>query len=45
MRVALDATPLLLSSGGLARYTAELSVALAENYPADEFVLRFQKPQ
>ena len=44
MRVALDATPLLLSSGGLARYTAELSVALAENYPADEFVLLSDQP-
>src|ERR1700682_3293989 len=44
MRVALDATPLMLSSGGLARYTAELSVALADNYPADEFVLLSDQP-
>jgi len=44
MRVALDATPLLLSSGGLARYTAELSVALADHYPADEFVLLSDQP-
>jgi glycosyltransferase involved in cell wall biosynthesis len=39
MRVAIDATPLTLSSGGLRRYTQELSVALAENFPQDEFVL------
>jgi hypothetical protein len=39
MRVAIDATPLTLSSGGLRRYTQELSVALAENFPQDEFIL------
>jgi len=39
MRVAIDATPLTLSSGGLRRYTQELSVALAENFPQDEFFL------
>jgi alpha-1,3-rhamnosyl/mannosyltransferase len=39
MRVAIDATPLTLSSGGLQRYTQELSVALAENFPQDEFYL------
>jgi hypothetical protein len=39
MRVAIDATPLTLSSGGLRRYTHELSVALAENFPQDEFFL------
>jgi glycosyltransferase involved in cell wall biosynthesis len=39
MRVAIDATALVLSSGGLARYTAELSRALAEQYPDDEFTL------
>ncbi|MCU1273136.1 MAG: glycosyl transferase, group 1 [Bryobacterales bacterium] len=44
MRVALDATPLVLSSGGLARYTAELTIALADNYPADEFVLLSDQP-
>jgi hypothetical protein len=32
-KVALDATPLTLTSGGLLRYTAELSLALAENFP------------
>ncbi len=39
MRVALDATPLALSTGGLARYTAELSCALADGFPADDFAL------
>ncbi|MBZ5591918.1 MAG: glycosyltransferase family 4 protein [Acidobacteriia bacterium] len=44
MRVALDATPLTLASGGLARYTAELSRALAENDPGDEFALLSDQP-
>ena len=48
MRVAIDATPLTLSSGGLRRYTQEISVALAENFPQDEFFLvsdqRFDMP-
>jgi glycosyltransferase involved in cell wall biosynthesis len=39
MRVALDATPLALATGGLARYAAELSAALAETFPDDDFVL------
>ena len=39
MTFALDATPLTLTSGGLARYTAELSLALAREYPGDTFVL------
>ena len=39
MRVALDATPLTLSSGGLARYTSELAVALASQFPDDEYYL------
>lgn len=39
MRVAIDATPLTLTSGGLKRYTQELSVALAETFPGDEFYL------
>jgi glycosyltransferase involved in cell wall biosynthesis len=44
MRVAIDATPLTLSSGGLRRYVEELSVALAENFPKDEFVLVSDQP-
>ncbi len=39
MRVALDAAPLKLSSGGLARYTAELASALASEFPGDDFRL------
>ncbi|MGA2589476.1 MAG: glycosyltransferase family 1 protein [Bryobacteraceae bacterium] len=44
MRVAIDATPLTLSSGGLRRYTLELSVALAQNFPEDEFFLVSDQP-
>jgi glycosyltransferase involved in cell wall biosynthesis len=44
MRVALDATPLTLPSGGLRRYTCELSLALAEQYPEDEFFLVSDQP-
>jgi glycosyltransferase involved in cell wall biosynthesis len=36
---ALDATPLSLTSGGLHRYVSQLSLALAENFPDDSFVL------
>ena len=39
MRVALDATPLTLSSGGLARYVSELHRALEAAFPEDEFPL------
>jgi glycosyltransferase involved in cell wall biosynthesis len=39
MRAAIDATPLTLTSGGLARYARELSLALAAAFPLDEFVL------
>ena len=39
MRVALDATALALTSGGLSRYATELSRALADRYPEDDFVL------
>jgi glycosyltransferase involved in cell wall biosynthesis len=39
MRVALDATPLTLSSGGLARYVRELSRALEASFPEDDFPL------
>lgn len=36
-RVALDGTPLAISSGGLRRYTEELLHALREEYPSDRF--------
>lgn len=39
MRVALDATPLTLSSGGLRRYVEELARALAAGFPEDEYWL------
>src|SRR6476661_3415318 len=44
MRVALDATPLTLSTGGLCRYTSELSRALALEFPDDEFILLSDQP-
>lgn len=39
MHVALDATPLTLTSGGLTRYAIDLSLALARGFPDDRFVL------
>jgi glycosyltransferase involved in cell wall biosynthesis len=39
MRVAVDATPLALTSGGLARYTSELVLALTTHFPEDEYHL------
>ena len=44
MRVAIEAASLGLSSGGLARYTAELSLALARCFPDDEFFLISDQP-
>jgi glycosyltransferase involved in cell wall biosynthesis len=44
MKCALDATPLTLASGGLHRYTAELSRALAERFPEDEIALASDQP-
>lgn len=44
MRVAIEAASLGLSSGGLARYTGELSLALARSFPDDEFVLVSDQP-
>ncbi|HXG31842.1 MAG TPA: glycosyltransferase family 1 protein [Bryobacteraceae bacterium] len=44
MRVAIDATPLSLSSGGLARYTQELSCALATTFPEDTYLLVSDQP-
>ena len=44
MRVALEATTLGMSSGGLARYTGELSLALARGFPDDEFFLISDQP-
>jgi glycosyltransferase involved in cell wall biosynthesis len=44
MRVAIEAASLGLSSGGLARYTGELSLALARCFPEDEFFLVSDQP-
>ena len=44
MRVAVDATPLALTSGGLARYTSELVAALAAQFPDDQYHLISEKP-
>src|SRR5690242_11544652 len=44
MRVAIEAASLGLSSGGLARYTAELSLALARSFGDDEFLLVSDQP-
>ena len=39
MRVAIEAASLALTSGGLARYTSELSLALARTFPDDDYFL------
>ena len=44
MRVVIEAASLALSSGGLARYTSELSLALARCFPDDEFYLVSDQP-
>jgi glycosyltransferase involved in cell wall biosynthesis len=44
MRVAIEAASLGLSSGGLARYTGQLSLALARFHPDDEFFLISDQP-
>ena len=44
MKIALDATPLTVPSGGARRYTQELSLALAANFPEDEFWLLSDQP-
>src|SRR5579871_4997082 len=43
-KIALDAGPLSVASGGVRRYTEELSRALAENFPEDEFWLLSDQP-
>jgi glycosyltransferase involved in cell wall biosynthesis len=44
MKIALDATPLTVESGGVRRYTEELARALAENFAGDEFWLLSDQP-
>ncbi len=42
--IAFDATPLTVSTGGVARYTAELALAMAASHPGDEFWLLSDQP-
>jgi glycosyltransferase involved in cell wall biosynthesis len=46
LRIALDATPLAAaeSVGGLARYTSQLVMTLAQQFPEDEFILLSDQP-
>lgn len=44
MRIALDATPLTLTSGGLQRYVSELATALAREFPEDTYSLLSDQP-
>jgi glycosyltransferase involved in cell wall biosynthesis len=44
MRVAIEAAALGLTSGGLARYTSELSLALARAFPGDDYYLTSDQP-
>ena len=44
MRVAIEAAALSLTSGGLARYTGEVSLALARCFPDDSFYLISDQP-
>ena len=44
MNIALDATPLTVPSGGVRRYTEQLSGALAETFPDDTFWLLSDQP-
>lgn len=44
MRAALDATPLSVPTGGIRRYVQELSRALTETFPEDQYVLVSDQP-
>ena len=44
MRIALDGTPLTVSTGGAGRYTAELARALAQSFPDDQIWLLSDQP-
>lgn len=44
MIIALDATPLTVPTGGVARYASELTQALSKRYPQDEFWLFSDQP-
>jgi glycosyltransferase involved in cell wall biosynthesis len=42
--IALDATPLTVPTGGVARYTLELALALAGQFPEDQYWLLSDQP-
>lgn len=42
--IALDASPLTVSTGGVGRYTLELALALAAEYPQDQYWLLSDQP-
>jgi len=42
--IALDATPLTVSTGGVGRYTLELALALSSEYPEDQYWLLSDQP-
>ena len=44
MTIAIDATPFTVPTGGVVRYTSELSRALAERFPGDEYWLLSDQP-
>jgi glycosyltransferase involved in cell wall biosynthesis len=44
VNIALDASPLTVPSGGVRRYTEQLSIALAEAFPDDTFWLLSDQP-
>ncbi len=44
MHAALDATPLTVKTGGVGRYTAELTRALGEAFPGDVYTLVSDQP-
>lgn len=44
MNIALDASPLGVPSGGVRRYTEQLSIALAESFPDDLYWLLSDQP-
>jgi glycosyltransferase involved in cell wall biosynthesis len=44
VKIALDATPLTMTSGGLPRYVSELTAALIAAFPEDQFTLSSDQP-
>lgn len=44
MNIGLDATPLIIGTGGVRRYTWELARSLAQNFPDDQYWLLSDQP-